>query len=136
MLHEPFPQVAIRLDDGRVYALTGRYDKELRSLLGKRVAIKGRLSGQNPERRGGHWSKILPVIGEEMRTERKFGIKGFLNPILIFPFFLVSYSYNGRVGSLILDVSGISARLGMQGIQMGSSSPAPIIAPALSARRC
>ncbi len=45
MASEPFTQVAIQLDDGKVYALTGGYDKELRSLQGKRVAILGRLSG-------------------------------------------------------------------------------------------
>ena len=48
MGNEPFTQVAIQLDDGKVYALTGEYDKELRSLQGKRVTIKGRLSGKTP----------------------------------------------------------------------------------------
>ena len=45
---EPFTQVAIQLDDGKVYALTGGYDKELRSLQGKRVTVNGRLSGKTP----------------------------------------------------------------------------------------
>jgi len=48
MANEPFTQVAIQLDDGKVYALTGEYDKELRSLQGKRVTVKGKLSGKTP----------------------------------------------------------------------------------------
>jgi hypothetical protein len=48
MGNEPFTQVAIRLDNGKVYALTGEYDKELRNLQGKRVTVKGRLSGKTP----------------------------------------------------------------------------------------
>jgi hypothetical protein len=48
MGNEPFTQVAIQTDDGKVYALTGEYDKELRSLQGKRVTVKGRLSGKTP----------------------------------------------------------------------------------------
>ncbi len=48
MANEPFTQVAIQLDDGKVYALTGGYDKELRSLQGKRVTVNGRLSGKTP----------------------------------------------------------------------------------------
>ena len=46
MGNEPFTQVAIQLDNGKVYALTGGYDKELRSLQGKRVAVKGKLRGK------------------------------------------------------------------------------------------
>ena len=48
MGNEPFTQVAIQLDDGKVYALTGEYDKDLRALQGKRLAIKGKLSGKTP----------------------------------------------------------------------------------------
>jgi len=48
MGNEPFTQVAIQLDDGKVYALTGEYDKELRSLQGKRLTVKGKLSGKTP----------------------------------------------------------------------------------------
>jgi hypothetical protein len=48
MGNEPFTQVAIQLDDGKVYALTGEYDKELRGLQGKRVTVKGKLSGKTP----------------------------------------------------------------------------------------
>jgi hypothetical protein len=48
MGNEPFTQVAIQMDDGKVYALTGGYDKELRSLQGKRVAINGKLTGKTP----------------------------------------------------------------------------------------
>jgi hypothetical protein len=46
MGNEPFTQVAIQLDDGKIYALTGEYDKELRTLQGKRLTVKGRLSGK------------------------------------------------------------------------------------------
>lgn len=48
MGNEPFTQVGIKLDDGKVYALIGEYDKELRSLQGKRVVINGRRSGKTP----------------------------------------------------------------------------------------
>ncbi|MGD0623831.1 MAG: CFI-box-CTERM domain-containing protein [Thermodesulfobacteriota bacterium] len=44
-----------------------------------------------------------------------------------------SYSYNGSLGSLILNVSGINDTLGMEGIQLGSSNPTPIVVSALSA---
>jgi hypothetical protein len=43
---EPFTYVGIQLDDGKVYALIGEHEKELRSLQGKRLTIKGTLSGQ------------------------------------------------------------------------------------------
>jgi len=46
MGNEPFTQVAMELDDGKVYALVGEHEKELRSLQGKRLTIKGTLSGQ------------------------------------------------------------------------------------------
>jgi hypothetical protein len=48
MGNEPFTQVAIQSDDGKVYALIGEYDKALRSLQGKRLTIKGKLSGKTP----------------------------------------------------------------------------------------
>jgi hypothetical protein len=48
MGNEPFTQVAIQPDDGKVYALIGEYDKELRSLQGKRVTVNGKLSGKTP----------------------------------------------------------------------------------------
>jgi len=38
---------------------------------------------------------------------------------------LRSYSYTGRSGSLILDLTGMSDTLGMEGIQLGSSNPTP-----------
>ena len=46
MGNEPFTQVAIQQDDGKVYALTGEYDKEFRRLQGKRVTVKGKLRGK------------------------------------------------------------------------------------------
>jgi hypothetical protein len=46
MGNEPFTQVAIQQDDGKVYALTGEYDKEFRRLQGKRVTVNGKLRGK------------------------------------------------------------------------------------------
>ena len=41
MGNEPFPQVALKGDDGIVYALKGEHEKELRGLQGKRLSVKG-----------------------------------------------------------------------------------------------
>ncbi len=41
MGNEPFTQVAIKLDDGQVYALLGEHDKELRGLQGRHVSVVG-----------------------------------------------------------------------------------------------
>ena len=41
MGNEPFTEVAVTTDDGRVFALTGEYDQELRRLQGKRLKIVG-----------------------------------------------------------------------------------------------
>jgi hypothetical protein len=38
--------VGIESDDGTVYALIGEYDKQLRGLQGKHLAVKGKLSGK------------------------------------------------------------------------------------------
>ena len=48
MGNEPFTQVAIRMDDGQVYALVGEHEKELRRLQGRRVAIIGKPSAEKP----------------------------------------------------------------------------------------
>jgi len=48
MGNEPFTQVAIQLDDGKIYALIGEYDKQLRSLQGKRLSVVGKLGGKTP----------------------------------------------------------------------------------------
>jgi len=48
MGNEPFTQVAIQLDDGKIYALTGEYDKRLRSLQGKRLSVVGKPGGKTP----------------------------------------------------------------------------------------
>jgi hypothetical protein len=48
MGNEPFTQVAIQLDDGKIYALTGEYDKQLRSLQGKRLSVVGIPGGKTP----------------------------------------------------------------------------------------
>ncbi|MGB9700965.1 MAG: hypothetical protein ACPL5I_16455 [Thermodesulfobacteriota bacterium] len=49
MGHEPFTQVAIELADGRVLALVGSYDKELRARQGKQLIIKGILKDKTPQ---------------------------------------------------------------------------------------
>ncbi len=46
MGNEPFTQLGIELDNGKVYVLVGEHDRELRSLQGKRLTIKGRLTGK------------------------------------------------------------------------------------------
>jgi hypothetical protein len=66
------------------------------------------------------------------------GLGGTYDIFILVPYSLSesdvqSYSYSGSLGSLILNVSGISATMGMEGIQLGSSSPTPIVTPALSA---
>ena len=43
---EPFTYVGIQLDDGKVYALIGEHEKELRSLQGKRLTVKGKVGGK------------------------------------------------------------------------------------------
>ena len=48
MGNEPFTQVAIRSEDGQVYALVGEHDQELRRLQGRRVAITGKPSEEKP----------------------------------------------------------------------------------------
>ena len=48
MGNEPFTQVAIELEDGKVFAMIGEYDKELRSLRNKRLMVRGWLSGKTP----------------------------------------------------------------------------------------
>jgi len=44
--NEPFTQVAIELDDGKVFALTGEHEKDLRRFQGKRLTVKGKLGGK------------------------------------------------------------------------------------------
>ena len=48
MGNEPFTEVAIQVDDGKVYALIGEYDKQLRSLQGKRLSVVGKPGGKTP----------------------------------------------------------------------------------------
>lgn len=48
MGNEPFTKVAIKLDDGQVYALLGEYDQELRKLQGKRILVTGEPSEEKP----------------------------------------------------------------------------------------
>ena len=48
MGNEPFTRVAIRTEDGQVYALVGKHDQELRRLQGRRVAITGKPSEEKP----------------------------------------------------------------------------------------
>ena len=48
MGNEPFTYVALRMDDGQVYALLGEHEKELRRLQGRRVTVAGKLSEEKP----------------------------------------------------------------------------------------
>jgi len=48
MGNEPLTQVAIELEEGKVFALTGEYDKELRGFQNKRLIVRGWLSGKAP----------------------------------------------------------------------------------------
>ena len=48
MGNEPFTQVAIKMDDGQVYALVGEHEKELRRLQGRRILASGRPSEEKP----------------------------------------------------------------------------------------
>ncbi len=48
MGNEPFTVVALKLDDGDVYALLGDHDKELRGLQGKRLSVAGKPSEEKP----------------------------------------------------------------------------------------
>ncbi len=48
MGNEPFTQVAIQLDDGKVYALIGEYDKDLRALRGNVCLSLASLAGKPP----------------------------------------------------------------------------------------
>jgi len=46
MGNEPFTQLGIELDNGKVYALLGEHDQELRGLQGKRLTVKGKVGGK------------------------------------------------------------------------------------------
>ena len=46
MGNEPFTQVGIEGDDGKVFVLIGEHEKELRRLQGKRLTVKGKLGGK------------------------------------------------------------------------------------------
>lgn len=48
MGNEPFTHVALKTDDGQVYALVGEHEKNLRRLQGRRVKVAGKLSGEEP----------------------------------------------------------------------------------------
>ena len=48
MGNEPFTHVAIKMDDGQVYALVGEHEKELPRLQGRRILATGRPSEEKP----------------------------------------------------------------------------------------
>jgi hypothetical protein len=48
MGNEPFTHVALKMDDGQVYALVGEHEKELRRLQGRRVTVVGKPSEEKP----------------------------------------------------------------------------------------
>ena len=65
------------------------------------------------------------------------GLSGTYDTFILVPYSLSqsdfqSYSYSARVGSLIMNISGISDTMRMEGIQLGSSSPTPIVINPLS----
>lgn len=67
------------------------------------------------------------------------GLGGTYDTFILVPYNLSeggtqSYSYTGRKGSLILDVTGIRREMGMSGVQTGSSNPTPEVASALCAQ--
>lgn len=65
MGNEPFTVAAIELDDGKVYALVGDHDKELRKLQGKRVTVRGKMSKEKP--RG---AEAIDVVSYELAGEK------------------------------------------------------------------
>lgn len=65
MGNEPFTQVAIQQDDGKVYALTGEYDREFRRLQGKRVTVKGKLGGKTTRGVDSIEVKSFQVLGQK-----------------------------------------------------------------------
>ena len=67
------------------------------------------------------------------------GLSGTYDTFILVPYSLShsesqSYNYSAQVGSLILNITGISDTMGMAGIQMGSSSPTPEVASTLCAQ--
>jgi len=48
MGNEPLTVVALKLDDGEVYALLGDHDKELRGLQGRRLSVVGKSREEKP----------------------------------------------------------------------------------------
>jgi len=65
------------------------------------------------------------------------GLGGIYDIFILIPYNLSetntqTYSYTGRLGSLILSLGGISDGLGMSGIQEGSSDPIPQVLSTLS----
>ncbi len=65
MGNEPFTVAAIELDDGKVYALVGDHEKELRKLRGKRVTVRGKLSKEKP--RG---AEAIDVVSYELAEQK------------------------------------------------------------------
>ena len=43
MGNEPLTHVGLKADDGEVYVLQGEHEKQLRSLQGKRLSVKGQI---------------------------------------------------------------------------------------------
>ena len=67
MGNEPFTQVAIQLDDGKVYALIREYDEDLPALQGKRVTVSRKLSGKSS--RGGEGIELMSFQRLETKGE-------------------------------------------------------------------
>jgi hypothetical protein len=65
MGNEPFTHVAIKLDDGQVYALVGEKAKELRGLQGKRLSVIGKPSEEKPRGAKAIEVKSYKIMGEK-----------------------------------------------------------------------
>lgn len=65
MGNEPFTHVALKTDDGQVYALLGEHEKELRRLQGRRVKVVGKPSEERPRGAKAIEVKSFRVIEEK-----------------------------------------------------------------------
>ena len=65
MGNEPFTYVALKTDDGQVYAVVGEHEKELRRLQGRRVMVVGKPSEEKPRGAKAIEVKSFKVVEEK-----------------------------------------------------------------------
>jgi hypothetical protein len=65
MGNEPFTHVALKMDDGQVYALVGEHEKELRRLQGRRIKVVGSPSEKKPRGAKAIEVKSFKVVEEK-----------------------------------------------------------------------